>query len=36
MSENEQRPAAIDVSAEGERLVVQGLGMNLAAMVAAC
>lgn len=30
MSENEQRPAAIDVSAQGERLVVQGLGMNLA------
>ena len=29
MSENEQRPAAIEVSAEGERLVVQGLGMNL-------
>ncbi|QDH63325.1 ABC transporter ATP-binding protein/permease [Pseudomonas azotoformans] len=29
MRENEQRPAAIDVSAEGERLVVQGLGLNL-------
>lgn len=30
MDENEQRPAAIEVHAEGERLVVQGLGMNLA------
>ncbi len=29
ISENEQRPAAIEVSAEGERLVMQGLGMNL-------
>ena len=29
MRENEQRPATIDVSAEGERLVVQGLGLNL-------
>ncbi|WP_460150354.1 ABC transporter ATP-binding protein/permease, partial [Pseudomonas sp. H2_A10] len=29
MTENEQRPAAIDVSTQGERLVVQGLGMNL-------
>ncbi|WP_339541705.1 ABC transporter ATP-binding protein/permease [Pseudomonas sp. JAI120] len=29
MSENEQRPATIDVSAEGERLVVQGLGLSL-------
>ncbi|KMT55172.1 ABC transporter ATP-binding protein/permease [Pseudomonas fildesensis] len=30
MSDNEQRPAAIDVRPEGERLVVQGLGMDLA------
>lgn len=30
MSDNEQRPAAIDVRPEGERLVVQNLGMDLA------
>ena len=30
MSENEQRPPAIDVRVEGERLVVQNLGMDLA------
>ncbi|WP_312491589.1 ABC transporter ATP-binding protein/permease [Pseudomonas cremoris] len=30
MSDNEQRPAAIDVRPEGERLVVQGLGLDLA------
>lgn len=30
MSDNEQRPPAIDVRSEGERLVVQGLGMDLA------
>ncbi|MEO8488887.1 ABC transporter ATP-binding protein/permease [Pseudomonas sp.] len=30
MRDNEQRPAAIDVRGEGERLVVQGLGMDLA------
>ncbi|TFY94704.1 ABC transporter ATP-binding protein/permease [Pseudomonas nabeulensis] len=29
MSDNEQRPPAIDVRPEGERLVVQGLGMDL-------
>ena len=30
MSDNEQRPAAIDVRPEGERLVVEKLGMDLA------
>ena len=30
MSDNEQRPPAIDVRPEGERLVVQNLGMDLA------
>ena len=30
MTDNEQRPPAIDVRPEGERLVVQGLGMDLA------
>ncbi|MGF6096636.1 ABC transporter ATP-binding protein/permease [Pseudomonas sp. 18175] len=30
MADNEQRPPAIDVRPEGERLVVQGLGMDLA------
>lgn len=30
MTDNEQRPPAIDVRPQGERLVVQGLGMDLA------
>ncbi|MDQ0650751.1 ABC transporter ATP-binding protein/permease [Pseudomonas cedrina] len=30
MNDNEQRPATIDVHAQGDRLAVQGLGLNLA------